>query len=62
MRIWFRNLRKEMNLTQMQMAELVGFDYRLISKIEVGGSIKVTTAKQIAKVLNIDWKKFYEET
>jgi len=61
MRIWFRNLRKEMNLTQTQLAQLVGFDYRLISKIEMGGSIKVATAKQISKILNIDWKKFYED-
>lgn len=61
MRNWFKNLRKEKNLTQEQMGQLVGFDKRLISKIEVGGSIKVSTAKQIAKVLNIEWQKFYEE-
>lgn len=60
MRKWFTILRKEMNLTQEQMGDLVGFNYRLISKIEMGGSIKVSTAKQIAKVLKIDWKRFYE--
>lgn len=61
MRIWFKRLREEMNLTQMQMAELVGFNYRLISKIETGKNIKVSTAKEIAKKLDIDWKRFFEE-
>lgn len=61
MRDWFKSLRKELKLSQMQLSMKVGCSQQLISKIEEGGDIKVSTAKRIAKVLNIDWKKFYED-
>lgn len=61
MRTWFINLRKEMNISQKQLSEITACSQQLISKIEKGGAIKITTAKQISKILNIDWKKFYED-
>lgn len=61
MRNWFKNLRKGMGLSQKQFAEKLGCSQQLISKIEEGGDIKVSTAKQISEALNIDWKKFYEK-
>jgi transcriptional regulator with XRE-family HTH domain len=61
MRKWFKDLRKQLGMTQQEMADYVGFSYQLISKIENGGDIKVITAKQIADRLDVDWSKFYEE-
>lgn len=61
MRIWFRELRKEMNLSQLQLCKKLGCSQQLISKIEEGGDIRISTAKQIANKLNIDWKGFFED-
>lgn len=59
MRKWFKDLRKQLGMTQQEMADYVGYSYQLISKIETGGDIKVKTAKQIADRLGVDWSKFY---
>jgi len=54
--------RKKRGLTQQQLAELVGVDRTLISKIESGAATpSVTTAKKIAAVLGFDWVKFFED-
>lgn len=55
--------RKKRGLTQQQLAELVGVDRTLISKIESGAAApSVTTAKKIAAVLGFDWVKFFEDS
>lgn len=55
--------RKKRGLTQQQLAELVGVDRTLISKIESGAATpSVTTAKKIAAVLGFDWVKFFEDS
>ena len=59
MRKWFRDLRKQLGMTQQELADHVGFSYQLISKIETGGDIKVKTAKHIAERLDVNWSKFY---
>ena len=54
--------RKKKLLTQQQLAELVGVDRTLISKIESGAATpSVTTAKKIAAVLGFNWTKFFED-
>lgn len=54
--------RKKKLLTQQQLAELVGVDRTLISKIESGvATPSVTTAKKIAAVLGFDWVRFFED-
>ena len=54
--------RKKKRLTQQQLAELVGVDRTLISKIESGSATpSVTTAKKIAAVLGFNWTRFFED-
>ena len=54
--------RKKKRLTQQQLAELVGVDRTLISKIESGAATpSVTTAKKIAAVLDFNWTRFFED-
>ena len=54
--------RKKKLLTQQQLAELVGVDRTLISKIESGAATpSVTTAKKIAAVLGFHWTRFFED-
>ena len=54
--------REKKLLTQQQLAELVGVDRTLISKIESGAATpSVTTAKKIAAVLGFDWVRFFED-
>ena len=61
MRDWLRNKRLEKQLTQAQLAETVGADATMISKIEVGDRRpSVELAKKIAEALGFDWTRFYE--
>ena len=61
MRDWLRNKRLEKQLTQAQLAEMVGADATMISKIEVGDRRpSVELAKKIAEVLRFDLTRFYE--
>ena len=54
--------REKKLLTQQQLADLVGVDRTLISKIENGAATpSVTTAKKIAAVLGFDWTRFFED-
>jgi putative transcriptional regulator len=61
MRDWLRNKRLEKQLTQAQLAKMVGADATMISKIEVGERRpSVELAKRIAEALGFDWTRFYE--
>jgi len=61
MRDWLRNKRLEKQLTQAQLAKMVGADATMISKIEVGDRRpSVELAKKIAEALGFDWTRFYE--
>ena len=54
--------REEAGLTQLQLAEKVGVIRQTISNIECGISApSVPTAIAIGKVLDLDWKGFFEE-
>ena len=57
-----KEIRKNANLTQINLAELCGCERSIIGKIENGVSTpSVRLAKKIAKVLDFDWTRFYEE-
>jgi len=62
MRSWLKELRHKSNLTQEQLAKMVGISRTMITEIENGNanpSVKV--AKKIAAVLGFDWTRFYDE-
>lgn len=57
-----KNIRKNANLTQMQLANECGCERSTIGKIEAGAiNPSVRLAKKIAKVLNFDWTLFYRD-
>lgn len=53
--------RAALNLTQKQLADLVGVDRTTISKIENGIRPSPVTAKKIAAVLGFDWTLFFQD-
>lgn len=62
MRSWLKELRHKSNLTQEQLAKMVGISRTMITEIENGNanpSVKV--AKKIAAVLGFDWTRFFED-
>lgn len=57
-----KRMRERKLLTQQQLADLIGMDRTLISKLESGVSApSVVTAKKIAAALGFDWTLFYQE-
>jgi len=54
-------MREKANLTQQALAERVGVTRQMISAIENGASPSVGTAKKIAKALDFNWTRFYED-
>lgn len=57
-----KEIRRNANLTQMNLADLCGCERSIIGKIENGVSTpSVRLAKRIGKVLNFDWTLFYQE-
>jgi len=57
-----KEIRKNANLTQLQLANECGCERSTIGKIETGAICpSVRLAKRIAKALNIDWTLLYEE-
>jgi transcriptional regulator with XRE-family HTH domain len=65
LRIWFKKIRDDLNLTQVEIAKKVGVTRQYIGMIESGvASPHPDTAKIIAKSLNFkkygyDWTEFY---
>lgn len=56
-----KDLRVDLNMSQRELAEKVGVNYRTISSYETGArDMPVKVAKKIGKVLNVDWWKLYE--
>lgn len=57
-----KDKRTRKNLTQQQLADMIGVDRTLVSKIECGvSSPSVAVAKKIASVLGFDWTRFFED-
>lgn len=62
MRTWLKLARARAGLTQQKLGDLVGKDITTIGKYENGQrQPPVTTAKEIAKVLHLDWTLFFED-
>ena len=54
--------RKRANMTQFELAEKVGVTREHICQIELGKSkVSPNVAQKIAKELNFDWTRFFEE-
>lgn len=63
MRDWLKELREKAQLSQTQLAAVIGITQQQYSFIENGKrGVRVTTAKKIAAALGFDWQKFYEDT
>lgn len=62
MRCWLKKLRnKSNNMTQEQLAKIVGISRTMITEIENGNANpSVEVAKKIAAVLGFDWTLFYQ--
>lgn len=63
MRGWLKKLRHEShNLTQEQLAKMVGISRTMITEIENGNANpSVEVAKKIASVMGFHWTRFYED-
>lgn len=57
-----KELRIALNMSQRELAEKVGVNYRTISSYETGArEMPVKVAKRIGKVFEIDWWILYED-
>jgi len=62
MREWLFEIRKRKNLTMAEVAARSNISESYYSLIENGNrNVPVHTAKKIAKVLDFNWTKFYED-
>lgn len=62
MRDWLSKARKELELTQQDVADQAQIKRQYYGMIENGDRTpSVPTAKKIAKVLKIDWILFFED-
>lgn len=62
MRMWLRDYRLTLKLTQEEVAEKTGLARSTYGAIETGErNATVPNAKNIAKVLGFDWTIFFEE-
>ena len=62
MREWLYEARKNKNFTMAEVAAKSNISESYYSMIENGSrNVPVHTAKKIAKVLNFNWTKFYED-
>jgi transcriptional regulator with XRE-family HTH domain len=61
-RKWLKELRQQKGFTQEDLAEIIGITRQHIGMIENGNSNpSPKLAKKIAKALNFNWTKFYED-
>lgn len=57
-----KEIRKNANYTQLNLANECGCERSTIGKIEAGSICpSVRLAKKIARVLNFDWTLFYQD-
>jgi putative transcriptional regulator len=61
-RQWLKELRQRSNLTQEQLAKMVGISRTMITEIENGkANPSVKVAKKIAAVLGFNWTRFFDD-
>lgn len=62
MRIWLREERIKLGLTQQQIAEKVGISRSFYTQIETqfkNKGVSVKTAKKLGNAMNFEWTKFF---
>lgn len=59
-RQWLIDLRKQLKMTQEEVANKAGIERSTYTKAENGNPVSVPTAKKIANVLNCEWYLFFE--
>jgi transcriptional regulator with XRE-family HTH domain len=58
-----RKYRESKGLTQLELAELAGLHRNYIASIEKGDrNLSILTLEKIARALNIDMRKLFDET
>lgn len=65
MRHWLKDIREKSGYSQYAISRLTGLSQSYYASVESGTrgeKLPVPTAKKIAKALNFDWTKFYEES
>ena len=61
MRTWLKDLRKKKNMSQVELADMLGIAPTTLSGYELGRrNPSVAQAKLMASKLNIDWTIFFE--
>lgn len=63
MRLWLKDIRNNKGLSQYQVAEQANISQSYYAGIEAGvrgNKLPAETAKKIARVLNFNWIRFYE--
>ena len=63
MRKWLVELRKKKHMSQQETADAAGISQSYYAAIELGvrgQPLGVPVAKAIAKALDFDWERFYE--
>ncbi len=63
MRKWLAEIRKERRMSQQETADAAGISQSYYASIEIGirgKPLGVPVAKAIAKALDFDWERFYE--
>lgn len=62
-RLWMREIRRKMRLTQRQLAALATVSERTVIGLETGRIKRpsVIVAQLLAEVLQVPWTKFYED-
>ncbi len=59
---WLREKRKELGMTQDEVADLAGINRATLSKLETGeANPSVKLAQKLGLLLDFDWTRFYEE-
>jgi len=58
MRKWLRDYRG--NRTQQAVADKIGIERSTLAKAELGGSIRIDTAKRIANFYGCSWVLFFD--
>ena len=60
--MWLKDRRVQLGLTTYRAAALSGISQGHYSMIENGSrGVRIQTAKRIAKALDFEWTRFYEE-
>lgn len=60
--VWLRDIRKDAEMTQKKVSKLIGVSRPVYTRIENGSrKPSVEIAKKIARVLEFNWTRFYED-